>query len=793
MNKDIYNERVANFQTEINRLEQSILGNTLKIENRVDFQKLLYHVGELLREYNAIYYSIQNEVSREQLVDYLDKENDFLTFLVDLLNNLNHYHTIIGFVDAEEMQKEWKEAKIVLKHRFESSNYCIGMRNLKPLERVKDSALYNKEIAWFSKKITEMDKNQNLEESMNKIEELGAAAERIDALNPDQFKTDAEKIEHTKKELLKAVDQFITRDNIKEKSDMEEETLVDEKALTIDEEYLKSLTSSSDQVEYVEMIVNTILKLNKEGKLKGPKVHIKYKGEKLTIPKKYSGRLVSYTGRVNALTLKLEREKEAIKIAEEESSDLKEQQLEAKFTYSQIYVDFHNIEEKLFLLGKEAEKYKNTNQVVAAATFNGEPFYVLKERLTKFNKLFVSYKNLQKEMQTFALKHNLEIITSEDKLESVEKLERKLLKRIHFLQSQEPEKKETTEEIKKLRSQLYKLNKGKRFTLFANLKTLFETAEFTEEMKISLAQMAAEPEKLMASKEKKDEEKRELFTTILKQAKEKIENNIKNNLGQVKEDSKLTAKNTFLEKQILKLKECLNKIPKNKKNVAKIMNIKDAKNKKALMKSIGAASLSMAIFVGMGSLVSNATPLPEKEIKIEQEITFDYTEEKDMVVENTINTSVENYFKENKTIIENEELFAKTKEKKETKLPENIILEDVVLDSEENHYDFGDTFTTNGVLYQNQDDLSKEENKLTSNFENESLRSVEGIVYKYNDAIITIFNLDPDAKETKYALENNGAVQIGVVGRNENSIGNGYEGFYSLQDIEEYSHGIGGR
>ena len=98
------------------------------------------------------------------------------------------------------------------------------------------------------------------------------------------------------------------------------------------------------------------------------------------------------------------------------------------------------------------------------------------------------------------------------------------------------------------------------------------------------------------------------------------------------------------------------------------------------------------------------------------------------------------------------------------------------------YYDFGDTFKTDGPVYETAFDVAHQENEKMPYFDNESLHEIEGIVYEYNGEIITIKNTEKDAEATKTALENNGAKQVGFLTKNEHSHSSGYEGYFSNQD-----------
>ena len=116
-------------------------------------------------------------------------------------------------------------------------------------------------------------------------------------------------------------------------------------------------------------------------------------------------------------------------------------------------------------------------------------------------------------------------------------------------------------------------------------------------------------------------------------------------------------------------------------------------------------------------------------------------------------------------------------------IEEKKLIQKDLLEEDKNPHDFGDTFTTTGIIYKNQNDMANEEKEVKTYFDALSTRKIGGIVYDYNGEKITIFDTDTDAEAKKTALEKNGAKQIGYVGRNKNANYKGYEGFFNENDV----------
>ena len=115
MNQEIYNKNVSSFKQNLKELEQNILDGTIKMETILDFNQFFREVGTILTEYEGLYNDMTSAVSKSQLLEYLEDENDFLVLLVSLLNKLEHYHHTIGFVSNQEIASEWKDVQNVLK------------------------------------------------------------------------------------------------------------------------------------------------------------------------------------------------------------------------------------------------------------------------------------------------------------------------------------------------------------------------------------------------------------------------------------------------------------------------------------------------------------------------------------------------------------------------------------------------------------------------------------------------------------------------------------------------------
>ena len=311
---------------------------------------------------------------------------------------------------------------------------------------------------------------------------------------------------------------------------------------------------------------------------------------------------------------------------------------------------------------------------------------------------------------------------------------------------------------------------------------MFKSLALTNDIQEFLENTMEDPETFIESKDISDEKKKEILEEVL----EKSDTYLKEND---------TQKNTLFDRTIEKVRKCFHKLPKNSKKVAKIKNIRESKNRKALIGAIGAAAAVSMVLLGTQYLTdanSQTKPLEKTSIESAQEETLLAS------IESIVNLVETENKKSNANMYDLTDLFQEETsssiekenasiEVKEAEQKEDAVIEEEsewsYLDVGHNDVDFGDTFTAGTTVYTNQDDMAKEENGVTTYFDALSKREIAGIVYNYNGENITIFDTDIDAEAKKQALENNGAKQIGFVGRNENASRNGYEGYFADDDV----------
>lgn len=862
MNQDVYNKRVAEFQDGLRNFKEDIISGKIVVKNFPDFGRVCETTRYFKQEYDSIYSGIINSISRKTLEERLKEEMEFLKFLSILLKNLKHYHRVIHFVPEKEIQKEWgylitilKEYNLLtLKAKMINAEmnrlYEKGLKSNPNSANTYNSILQTKEYNEMLKQKQEMDNlhfSQDTLDAMNKIEELGSATERIDdeiSQNLKHVSQDInQKIEMLRNETISALDYFfdmeeaeipiqqeenlvsayeknlqfvkeivpsfessqVVEDNIKE--EQSNKMYVKEDTVIVDEEFFKT-RSLTNQIDYLSLIVTNILSLNANGKLKGRKSTIQYMGEELRISKYYKGCLISYTGRLQKLKRQYEKEKEGYIL--NDMVDTTQQEMK----YSDLYADFKYVKQDLFHLASQVVNRSAKDEVMAVATINGEPLYILKRHLEQFNKIFMNYKRLQRELQAYAIENNIEIIDSDLKLDSVEEAEKKIFNQLSDLYK-ENQTEEVLTNIKKLKRTLYNLNKGKRFALLANLKVMFRATHLGVDLYDFTSLVAEYPEKFLNSEEYEVEEKRKVFSEILSKANQYLE--ALKEKREVKQREKVGFK-SIIANQVEKVHRCLNLLPKNLQNVLKIKKSRVAQNPKKLAFAVTTAAVGVATIAGFASLKDfKDIPLVETNERIEtvidQEVLAKNASATGTVLE-TDALTLEKIEEENKTSVQdaaivnkisNDEVNLKTLHEThvENNKQENVQAEKqekIQNQKESDEFDyapvwdkimttnvgFDDTFVIKegAEVYTQDVHAANEQNGVSPYFEESSIRDVAGIVYEYNGTVLTIYETEEDAEAKKTAIEANGAKQVGVLAMNENADEKGYEGFFNSEDIE---------
>lgn len=783
MNKDIYNPRVANLEQEISKLEKDILNGTYKMESTFHLDLLFQKIDSIWKEYESIHNEIENPVSQKLLLENLKKETEFLKLLTSFVNNLEHYKNVVGdFIEPSIFMNAWNDVKLVLECNNKLEHYYKGALSLWT-KNMPNTILYNQEFTWLKDEI--FTKEKEAIDAMNRIEEIGTATDRI--VKPETYQNDNEKVKIASDELhetIKDAIPAITRlyavadgkmiDYEVDAEDFKEEN---RNNIEIDEEYLETL-SLVERMEYIKLVMQNIMNS------KGPKRRVKYNGEVISIPEKYYSKWVKCQSKMKKCMEQYEKEIVNPLLEEQNENKYKEE-------YASLYSEFQQVNDRLLSLTENAKSYMNTNQVVAVASLNKEPLYVLKTSLNRFNTYFVEYKRLQKELLRFSERNNLKIPAIES-IEKVEVAEKEIYNQIYNLKKEVTQKEDLNEDvsnintqIKQLRAQLYQMNKGKRFSIFANLTVLYKSSK--------KAEIAEEPEKLLKSKEYTDKEKESILKDIL----ERTNRSLSNAKGQVSK-----AKSVLVE-QINKVKRGINLLPKKPEKAFKIGNIRDAKNTKRFVSTAAVIGICATVGIQGLSLANSNEVVNAKSIEANMDEIAISSETSSMSLDNKYLENIETNNlkelfkeqneKEDNVITPKKE---KTKEAKPVSQPE-IITPNEVEDSsyetsiEDEYVDFGDPFTfkdeENAIIYQNHIDAAKGENELKAANPVDNVRVVDGITYEYNGEYIFISVDQEEAEAIKTALEANGAKQVDYRGVNKN----GWEGYFADENVTFTMEGRG--
>lgn len=825
MNKDIYNPRVANLEQEISKLEKEILDGTYKMETTFHLDLLVEKIDSIWKEYESIYNGIENPISKKQLLENLARETEFLKLLASLVKNLRtglkHYTQVVGnFIEPSVFMNSWNDVKLVLECNNKLRHYYKGMESLS--EKMTDirnnhAILYNQEFVWFNDNIHKIEKEAS--DAMNRIEELGNSTDRI--VEQKTYQQDNEKIKTVSKEMKKSIKEAIpaiTRlyavaddkmiDYEVDAEDFKEEN---RKNITIDEEYLNTL-SLVERMEYIKLVMQNIINF------RGQKRRVKYNGEIVSIPEKHYGKWIKCQTKMKECMRQYEKEIVNPLLEEQNEKKYKEE-------YANLYSEFQQVNDRLLSLTENAKGYMNTNQVVAVASLNKEPLYVLKTSLNRFNTYFIEYKRLQKELLRFGERNNLKVPSIES-IENVEIAEKDLYSQIYILKEENYKRAKSGEDtstvetkIKELQAKLFQMNQGKKFAVFANLKVLFRSTLPAKDISTFYAGVTEKPERLLKSKEYTDKEKESILKDILEKITRSFSNvkgqtDKKNTLKEKKENSAL-VKNVLLE-QVSKVKRGINLLPRFKEKVFKIGSIREARNEKRLAVAVSSVAVVSAAFVGiqgLSNLQTSKEVINTKNIETNKEdyLMLSNTTTASLLKEMEVSSKTSSMSLENDYLshAETNKLNALFKEQEDTK--KNVVspkkeppkevqavshaeiitpkeakeLENKV---EDDYVDFGDTFTIKDKeIYQNYLDAANKENVLKASNSVDNVRMVDGITYEYNGAYIFISNTQEDAEAKKAALENNGAKQVNYRGVNEN----GWEGYFVDENVTFTMEGRG--
>lgn len=823
MNKDIYNPRVANLEQEISKLEKEILDGTYKMETTFHLDLLVEKIDSIWKEYESIYNGIENPISKKQLLENLARETEFLKLLASLVKNLRtglkHYTQVVGdFIEPSVFMNSWNDVKLVLECNNKLRHYYKSMESL--FEKMSDirnnhAILYNQEFVWFNDNIHKIEKEAS--DAMNRIEELGNSTDRI--VEKKTYQQDNEKIKTVSKEMKKSIKEAIpaiTRlyavaddkmiDYEVDAEDFKEEN---RKNITIDEEYLNTL-SLVERMEYIKLVMQNIINS------RGQKRRVKYNGEIVSIPEKHYGKWIKCQTKMKECMRQYEKEIVNPLLEEQNEKKYKEE-------YANLYSEFQQVNDRLLSLTENAKGYMNTNQVVAVASLNKEPLYVLKTSLNRFNTYFIEYKRLQKELLRFGERNNLKVPSIES-IENVEIAEKDLYSQIYILKEENYKRAKSGEDtstvetkIKELQAKLFQMNQGKKFAVFANLKVLFRSTLLAEDISAFYAGVTEKPERLLKSKEYSDKEKESILKDILEKMNRSL-TNAKDQAAKMKNTGKehTTKIKNILVEQVSKVRRGINLLPKNPKITFKIGNIRETKNKKRLALAVGTVAAVSCAYVGIQGLMNLASSNEVVNTKSIETNTEDYlmlsnTTTASLLKEMEVSSKTSSMSLENDYLshAETNKLNALFKEQEDTK--KNVVspkeeppkevqavshaeiitpkeakeLENKV---EDDYVDFGDTFTIKDKeIYQNYLDAANKENVLKASNSVDNVRMVDGITYEYNGAYIFISNTQEDAEAKKAALENNGAKQVNYRGVNEN----GWEGYFVDENVTFTMEGRG--
>lgn len=818
MDTKVYNGVVISLKEKINKLEEDILNGNRTVETLTDFNNVFYLVKTILAEYSAIYAELPGEVSKSRFLSLYEEENEFLLILCNLLNNLSHYHKVLSngpvtYISKEEMMLEWESVKSILLYNKIRGDMSTLVRNWAEVSTRDDMEEINDKTEFDQ--LIEMNEILKKHETVKNeaeeyIDQLGEAEERVVTDGSvNHFKKNNDEIREeyarkTEEEALKAVHRFVEQyDDIYDREetvaeDFYKELVLRDDDIRVDFSYLDSLSFLYQKIDYITLVLKNI------EKLPGRKITVKHANAKKKVAKKYASRWLRYYSELGSL-IKEERDQ----IEAEERQYLEEIELAAKKEYSNYVVQFRDAEEELFRLANQANDYLKTNKVVAAASFKGEPFYVLKTDLNEFSQVFMKYKRLQREIQNCGKKNNIEISMD---IERFEETEIRSYQEMLFLERQ-GKNAETVEKIKEVKEQFAHACKSKAFSIYAELKAMHHKLAIPKDKSEMLIKIIENPEKFLRSINSTIAEKKNCFDTILANMDEYVEKIKGKNLEKITGKSKVIIGNV---KE--KINKCVGLLPK-KEEVSKIINIKNASNKKKLIAGIVGISVSATLLCGISAISEKSSLAKDRDKNMNVEATLpESLNDFSIDIENLDNISAaakaENVIeqdtksldevnvgstvdiKEQASKVEVKPAAVTTSEEESIEKEINDDMQEITSETKDNdnYHDFGDILTVQKgtQIYGSYNDAAKNENGKTPYFNAESLRTVYGITYEYNGEIIFISDKDEDAAYKRAALIANGAKEVNYLVRNENNPDSPfYEGFYADEDVVFENNGNG--
>lgn len=292
MNEYLHNPKVANLQILANTFENNVIKGTKCAHDLNEFNSLYQELKDIIKQYKALFLETKESKYRMDYESYLAQEIDFLNLMKELMACLDGYHDVIGFVDGNEVQTEWDNAKQIILYRNIERQIAILHQNYDV-----DDVTYKGQYQ--------------------------ALIQKYEAMRDKVIKAEAYIV-------LKATTKYNT---------MEVTTSLDKKQnfYTLDNSFYDQLTSLPDKISYIQLILDNI------EQAKGKKTFLTYAGNCKEIATKHVWRYSEYIGLLN--NLKKQYYLEEKELIQEDSKDL----LLRAYQYASIVVAIYKLRKEALL------------------------------------------------------------------------------------------------------------------------------------------------------------------------------------------------------------------------------------------------------------------------------------------------------------------------------------------------------------------------------------------------------------------------------------------------------------
>ncbi len=581
MKTEIHNAEVANFQVTMHTNEEEIIKGNRSVNNLSEFNEFYKEIKEMQAKFDERYQKAESEKDKQDLNTYLAQELDYLKLMNILLDALENYHDVVGLVDANEIQKEWTDIRLIITFR----NIERQLENIMHLSKDSSNHLYEEQ----QRKLVEQRKSLEPKVVFSLHRVLGKSEREYNSMEVESVHAEDRK------------------------NDFE-----------VNELFYNTLNLTS-KIAYLELVIANIKKA--EGV-----VTCEING--INIVERYAANYRNYIARLNNLKAQL-----ALEEAQIISTNIVIDKHMVE-DYINICTTLSEIAKSILALEEEAREAINTDRVIAVNALDGRNMYILGTRFTYFTEMQGKYNFLIQSYASFGKKYNLTMIQDEKEYNQTKKMESILYNRYSFLIGQIENNPELKEGIKKLGTELGKLVQARKFVLYSNFYAWFRSCNLPENLIAAYTEIFANIDAFVQMKKYTEEEKKKILSDILSILQKSSTKEIKSTSPILlfdekeiqEEDALRKEKKTipeFMKEQIAKVKSVFYYLPRANAVISKVKNKKSSKNRNQMHANV--KEISPSITIDLAFAVFMMKPLPriatkKQEVKVE-ETPLPYNEE----------------------------------------------------------------------------------------------------------------------------------------------------------------------